>query len=177
MTNSQTSQSNVFFSIIRIHFYRRNKCVIVSFEAEYCLFCGRRRVAVARYRMICLVLVQFICRAVVPFYLKKIIYIATYAGFTVRKRYFCIMDWMVNNSSCCLISLFIFLNANMAGYPTELNHWTILIQVSKNLYYISNYMYRMAQIFIFKSLKTGKRVWINDWSWDNLALNALYSEF
>ena len=25
------------------------------FEAEYCLFCGRRRVAVARYRMICLV--------------------------------------------------------------------------------------------------------------------------
>ena len=30
------------------------------FEAEYCLFCGRRRVAVARYRMICLVLkVQF----------------------------------------------------------------------------------------------------------------------
>ena len=28
------------------------------FEAEYCLFCGRRRVAVARYRMICLVLVM-----------------------------------------------------------------------------------------------------------------------
>ena len=27
-------------------------------EAEYCLFCGRRRVAVARYRMICLVLVN-----------------------------------------------------------------------------------------------------------------------
>ena len=27
------------------------------FEAEYCLFCGRRRVAVARYRMICLVLI------------------------------------------------------------------------------------------------------------------------
>ena len=27
------------------------------FEAEYCLFCDRRRVAVARYRMICLVLV------------------------------------------------------------------------------------------------------------------------
>ena len=26
------------------------------FEAEYCLFCGRRRVTVARYRMICLVL-------------------------------------------------------------------------------------------------------------------------
>ena len=26
------------------------------FEAEYCLFCGRRRVAVARNRMICLVL-------------------------------------------------------------------------------------------------------------------------
>ena len=25
------------------------------FEAKYCLFCGRRRVAVARYRMICLV--------------------------------------------------------------------------------------------------------------------------
>ena len=24
------------------------------FEAEYCLFCGRRRVAVARYRIICL---------------------------------------------------------------------------------------------------------------------------
>ena len=149
MTNSQTSQSNVFYSIIRIHFYRRNKCVID--------------------------LVQFICRAVVPFYLNKIIYIATYAGFTVRKRYFCIMDWMVNNSSCCLISLFIPLNANMAGYPTELNHWINFIQVSKNLYYISNY--RIAQIFIFKSLKTGKRVWINDWSWDNLALNALYSEF
>ena len=28
------------------------------FEAEFCLFCGRRRVAVARYRMICLVLVN-----------------------------------------------------------------------------------------------------------------------
>ena len=28
------------------------------FEAEYCLFCGRQRVAVARYRMICLVLVN-----------------------------------------------------------------------------------------------------------------------
>ena len=32
-----------------------------NFEAEYCLFCGRRRVAVARYRMICLVLV-YRCR-------------------------------------------------------------------------------------------------------------------
>ena len=30
------------------------------FEAEYCLFCGRRRVAVAWYRMICLVLVSFV---------------------------------------------------------------------------------------------------------------------
>ena len=30
------------------------------FEAEYCLFCGRRRVAVARYRMICLVFVMYI---------------------------------------------------------------------------------------------------------------------
>ena len=29
------------------------------FEAEFCLFCGRRRVAVARYRMICLVLPIF----------------------------------------------------------------------------------------------------------------------
>ena len=28
------------------------------FEAEYCLFGGRRRVAVARYRMICLVLIE-----------------------------------------------------------------------------------------------------------------------
>ena len=28
------------------------------FEAEYCLFCGRRRVAFARYRMICLALVN-----------------------------------------------------------------------------------------------------------------------
>ena len=28
------------------------------FEAEYCSLCGRRRVAVARYRMICLVLVN-----------------------------------------------------------------------------------------------------------------------
>ena len=28
------------------------------FEAEYCLFCGRRRVTVARYRMICLVLLE-----------------------------------------------------------------------------------------------------------------------
>ena len=28
------------------------------FDAESCLFCGRRRVAVARYRMICLVLVN-----------------------------------------------------------------------------------------------------------------------
>ena len=26
------------------------------FEAIYCLFCGRQRVAVARYRMICVVL-------------------------------------------------------------------------------------------------------------------------
>ena len=31
------------------------------FEAEYCLFFGRRRVAVARYRMICLVLLRSIC--------------------------------------------------------------------------------------------------------------------
>ena len=31
------------------------------FEAEYCLFCGRRRVAVARYRMICLVLADSSC--------------------------------------------------------------------------------------------------------------------
>ena len=30
------------------------------FEAEYCLFCGRRRVAVARYRMICLVLTNYL---------------------------------------------------------------------------------------------------------------------
>ena len=29
------------------------------FQAEYCLFCGRRRVTVARYRMICLVLSWF----------------------------------------------------------------------------------------------------------------------
>ena len=29
------------------------------FEAEYCFFCGRRMVAVARYRMICLVLTFF----------------------------------------------------------------------------------------------------------------------
>ena len=29
-------------------------------EAEYCLFCGRRRVAVARYRMICLVLIYIL---------------------------------------------------------------------------------------------------------------------
>ena len=29
--------------------------------AEYCLFCGRRRVAVARYRMICLVLANILC--------------------------------------------------------------------------------------------------------------------
>ena len=28
-----------------------------SFEAVYCYICGRQRVAVARYRMICLVLV------------------------------------------------------------------------------------------------------------------------
>ena len=28
------------------------------FEAVYCLFCGRQRVAVARYRMICLVLLR-----------------------------------------------------------------------------------------------------------------------
>ena len=30
-----------------------------SFGAMYCFICGRRRVAVARYRMICLVLVGF----------------------------------------------------------------------------------------------------------------------
>ena len=30
------------------------------FEAEYCLFCGRRRVAVARYRMICLVHAMYV---------------------------------------------------------------------------------------------------------------------
>ena len=29
-----------------------------SFEAVYCFICGRRRVAVARYRMICLVLIN-----------------------------------------------------------------------------------------------------------------------
>ena len=34
-------------------------CIPPYFEAEYCLFCGRRRVAVARYRMICLVLTDF----------------------------------------------------------------------------------------------------------------------
>ena len=28
------------------------------FEAVYCFICGRRRVAVARYRMICLILVK-----------------------------------------------------------------------------------------------------------------------
>ena len=28
------------------------------FEAMYCFICGRRRVAVARYRMICLVFIQ-----------------------------------------------------------------------------------------------------------------------
>ena len=32
------------------------------FEAEYCIFCGRRRVAVARYRMICLVHVTASCK-------------------------------------------------------------------------------------------------------------------
>ena len=31
-----------------------------SFEAVYCYICGRRRVAVARYRMICLVLIKYI---------------------------------------------------------------------------------------------------------------------
>ena len=38
------------------------------FEAEYCLFCGRRRVTVARYRMICLVLNRFriLHTAIVP---------------------------------------------------------------------------------------------------------------
>ena len=29
------------------------------FDAEYCLFCSRRRMAVARYRMVCLVLITF----------------------------------------------------------------------------------------------------------------------
>ena len=37
------------------------------FEAEYCLFCGRRRVAVARYRMICLVPVIMFNRNAEPF--------------------------------------------------------------------------------------------------------------
>ena len=32
-------------------------CSPTSFETVYCFICGRRRVAVARYRMICLVLV------------------------------------------------------------------------------------------------------------------------
>ena len=38
------------------------------FEAEYCLFCGRRRVAVARYRMICLVLETSILRVLLKQY-------------------------------------------------------------------------------------------------------------
>ena len=44
-------------------------------EAEYCLFCGHRRVAVARYRMICLVLVKTFCIKI----FKKSIKIATKA--------------------------------------------------------------------------------------------------
>ena len=40
------------------------------FEAEYCLFCGRRRVAVARYRMICLVLIH-VCISI-PLYLQRL---------------------------------------------------------------------------------------------------------
>ena len=46
--------------MINSKFVRFTLVVYVSHkvnEAEYCLFCGRRRVAVARYRMICLVLV------------------------------------------------------------------------------------------------------------------------
>ena len=31
-----------------------------SFEVVYCYICGRRRMAIARYRMICLVLINYI---------------------------------------------------------------------------------------------------------------------
>ena len=37
-------------------------CVSPSFETVYCYICGRRWVAVARYRMICLVLLYFVRR-------------------------------------------------------------------------------------------------------------------
>ena len=44
------------------------------FEAEYCQFCGRRRVAVARYRMIFLVLIKtnYICKSLQKNFIKTI---------------------------------------------------------------------------------------------------------
>ena len=44
------------------------------FEAEYCLFCGRRRVAVARYRMIFLVLIYDVAIAVLKMPFCRCIY-------------------------------------------------------------------------------------------------------
>ena len=39
-----------------------------SFEAVYCFICGRQRVAVARYRMICLVLAKVTVDGHYPYY-------------------------------------------------------------------------------------------------------------
>ena len=54
---------------------------LLNFEAEYCLFCGRRRVAVARYRMICLVLrkknVVMWCNFIMRNYMQTYIEIVT----------------------------------------------------------------------------------------------------
>ena len=41
------------------------------FKAVYCFICGRRRVAVARYRMICLVLVEEV-EFLLPFKFRQI---------------------------------------------------------------------------------------------------------
>ena len=43
---------------VKIIWWSRWFCNTPFFEAVYCFICGRRRVAVARYRMICLVLLH-----------------------------------------------------------------------------------------------------------------------
>ena len=64
------------------------------FEAVYCFICGRRRVAVVRYRMICLVIVHFGPRSIRPWYvqqwMKKINIV----------RRFCLRWWVMFSIQC-----------------------------------------------------------------------------
>ena len=55
-----------YFVIIILICSRRFWKPLASFEAMYCFICCRRRVAVARYRMICL-LINSVCRPVYLF--------------------------------------------------------------------------------------------------------------